>query len=100
MTTSRNEYFPQSRLGPGATLEEKLEEMGMSAAEFADYTGETENTIKAVFVGKCSITPDMAAKFENVTRIPVHWWLNSQRNYDRFMTAKNRKKPVEEPVFA
>ena len=84
----QNQYFPQSRPHPGVTLSEKLEEMGMSAKEFADYTGKPERTINAVLNGTCAITADLAVQFEKVTQIPSHFWLNSQRNYDNFLKRK------------
>ena len=84
----QNQYFPQSRPHPGVTLSEKLEEMGMSAKEFADYTEKPERTINAVLNGTYAITVDLAEQFENVTRIPAQFWLNSQRNYDNFMKRK------------
>ena len=86
----QNQYFPQSRPHPGVTLSEKLEEMGMSSKEFADYTGKPERTINAVLDGTCAITADLAEQFENVTRIPAQFWLNSQRNYDNFMKRKKK----------
>ena len=87
--TKQNEYFPQSRPHPGVTLSEKLEEMGMDSKEFAEHTGKPEKTINAVLNGYCAITPDLAVRFENVTKIPANFWLNSQRNYDNFMRKKN-----------
>jgi addiction module HigA family antidote len=87
--TKKNEYFPQSRPHPGVTLLEKLEEMGLSVQEFAEYTGEPEKVIHAVLNGNGTITDHLAVKFETVTQIPAHFWLNSQRNYDSFL---NRKK--------
>ena len=85
----QNQYFPQSLPHPGATLVEKLEEMGLSSEEFAACTGKPEKTINAVLTGNCAITPDLAAQFESVTRIPANFWMNSQRNYDNFMRKKN-----------
>ena len=93
----QNQYFPQSRPHPGVTLSEKLEEMGMSTGEFAGHTGKSEITIKNVLNGKCSITPDLAVQFENVTQIPSHFWLNSQQNYDKFMKRKNYNQLLSFP---
>ena len=93
--TKQNQYFPQSLPHPGDTLAEKLDEMGLSSVEFAMLTGKTEPIINAVLKGKSVITPDMAVKFETVTKIPAHFWLNSQRCYDDFMARKNYKKVVK-----
>jgi len=90
--TKQNQYFPQSRPHPGVTLSEKLEEMGISSYEFAVHTGKPEKTINAVLNGRCAITLELAVQFENVTKIPANFWLNSQRNYDNFMRKKNYER--------
>lgn len=77
-----NEYLPQSVSHPGETLAEKLNEMGMSQKEFAIRTNKPEQTIIKIISGESSITPDMAVQFENVLKIPAHFWLNRQQNYD------------------
>ncbi len=88
----QNQYFPQSRPHPGITLAEKLDEMGMGPKEFSVRTGKPEKTIIAILNGESSITADMAVQFENVLRIPAHFWLNSQKNYDEY---KAREKSQE-----
>ncbi len=90
----QNQYFPQSRPHPGITLAEKLEEMGMGAKEFAVRTRKPEKTISAVLNGKSSITSDMAIQFEQVTQIPAHFWMNSQRKYDEFLARKKYEETI------
>jgi len=80
-----NKYNPQISFHPGETLAEKLEEMCMGPKEFAVRTGKPEKTVFAILMGKSSITADMAVQFENVLKIPAHFWLNMQRNYDEFV---------------
>ena len=94
----QNQYFPQSRPHPGETLTEKLEEMEMGPKEFALRTDKPEKTIIAVMNGKSSITPDMAVRFEGVTKIPAHFWMNHQRSYDEFIVREKRKVTIEEAV--
>ena len=97
----QNQYFPQSLPHPGETLAEKLDEMGMSSLEFAECTGKSEKIIKAVLVGKTAISQDLAVVFENVTKIPAHFWLNSQRHYNEFVLRKNYKQTLKlqpEPI--
>jgi len=94
----QNQYFPQSHPHPGETLVEKLEEMGMGSKEFAIRTGKPEKTISSVLNGKSAITPDMAIQFENVTKIPAHFWMNSQRGYDEYLAREKQKKIIEEAV--
>lgn len=89
-----NQYFPQVVFHPGDTLEEKLQEMGMGPKEFGIRTGKPEKTIIAVIKGDSSITADMAIQFESVTKIPAHFWLNSQRLYDEFVAREKRKEMI------
>jgi addiction module HigA family antidote len=96
--TKQNQYFPQSRPHPGETLAEKLEEMGMGPKEFALRVDKPEKTIIAVLKGESSITPDMAVQFENVTKIPAHFWMNHQRSYDEFVAREKRKTAIDEAV--
>lgn len=90
----QNEYFPQSVSHPGATLEEKLEEMGMSIKEFAIRTCKPEKTIIAVLKGTSAITQEMAVKFENVTKIPSRLWIKHQSIYDEYKTREKLKTAI------
>jgi addiction module HigA family antidote len=94
----QNRYFPSMVFHPGETLTEKLEEMEMGPKEFALRTNKPEKTIIAVMKGKSSITPDMAVRFEGVTKIPAHFWMNHQRSYDEFIVREKRKVTIEEAV--
>jgi len=94
----QNQYFPQVVFHPGETLIEKLEEMGMGPKEFALRTGKPEKTITAILKGDSSITADMAVQFENVTKIPAHFWLNSQRGYDEYLARVKRQEVIEKAV--
>lgn len=93
-----NTYQPQTVLHPGSTLEEKLEELGMGPKEFAIKSGKPEQTITAILKGKSSITPDMAVKFESVTQIPAHFWMNSQKNYDEYIARLNQESVIDEAL--
>lgn len=89
-----NQYFPQSYPHPGETLEEKLQEMGMGPKEFGVRTSKPEKTIIAVIKGDSAITADMAIQFESVTKIPAHFWMNSQRNYDEYIAREKRMEMI------
>lgn len=91
-------YFPPVVFHPGETLAEKLEEMRMGPKEFSLRTGKPEKTIIAVLKGKSAITPDMSVQFENVTKIPAHFWMNHQRSYDEFIAREKRKISIDEAV--
>lgn len=91
-----NQFNPQTILHPGSTLEEKLEEMGMSIKEFALRTDKPEKTIIAILKGTSAITQEMAIKFENVTKIPASFWMRHQQRYDEFKTREKLKVVVTE----
>ncbi|MGV8134704.1 MAG: HigA family addiction module antitoxin [Mangrovibacterium sp.] len=91
-----NQYFPQTVSHPGSTLEEKLQEMGMSIKEFALRTDKPEKTIIAIIKGTSAITQEMAIKFENATHIPANFWIRHQQCYDEFKTREKLKVVVTE----
>ncbi len=93
-----NEYFPQSVPHPGNDLSEKLSELEMGPKEFAIRAGKPEKTITAILKGESSITPDMAVQFENVLKIPAHFWTNRQRSYDEYIARIRREKVFEEAI--
>jgi addiction module HigA family antidote len=92
MTTTKKQYHPPVAFHPGETLEEKLAELGMGPKEFAVRSGKPEKTVIAILKGKSSITPEMAVQFEHVLKIPAHFWLNMQRNYDEFLAREERQE--------
>jgi len=101
MATEKNQYHPQIAFHPGETLAEKLEELGMGPKEFAIRTGKPEKTVIAILKGRSRITPDMAVQFEHVLKIPAHFWLNMQRNYDEFLAREERQEMlVDSTVWA
>lgn len=91
----QHQYFPTVVFHPGETIAEKLEEMQMGRKEFSLRTGKPEKTIIAVLKRKSAITPDMSVQFENVTKIPAHFWMNHQRSYDEFIAREKRKITID-----
>lgn len=89
-------FVPAVAYHPGETLAEKLTELGMSIKEFALRTSKPEKTIHAVIKGESAVTSDMAVAFESVTKIPAHFWLSKQRNYDEYLARLRREAMMEE----
>lgn len=69
---------------PGVTLEEKLQELGMSVEEFSAKSGVSPLQVHLILAGFMSVTPEIAYAFEQVTQIPAHFWLNAQHAYDEY----------------
>ena len=89
-----NQYNPNVVFHPATTLNEKLDEMGMSIKEFAIRTGKPEKTIIAVLKEESSLTPEMAILFENVTQIPAQFWINKQARYNEFIARKKHEESI------
>lgn len=89
-----NQYSPDIVFHPATTLNEKLEEMGMSKKEFALRTGKPEKTIIAVLKEESSLTPEMAILFENVTQIPAQFWINKQARYNEYIARKKHEEAI------
>lgn len=94
--TLANKYSPDIVFHPAITLNEKLEEMGMSRKEFALRTGKPEKTIIAVLKEESSLTPEMAILFENVTQIPAQFWINKQARYNEYIARKKHEEAISE----
>jgi len=91
-----NQFSPDIVFHPATTLNEKLEEMGMSRKEFALRTGKPEKTIIAVLKEESSLTPEMAILFENVTQIPAQFWINKQSRYNEYIARKKHAEAIAE----
>ncbi|APY10273.1 XRE family transcriptional regulator [Seonamhaeicola sp. S2-3] len=92
---SVNEYYPESVTHPSEFLKEILEEKQMGAKEFAVKTGKPEKTISAVLKGKSAITSEMAILFEQVLKVPAHFWMEAQKNYDEYKARIEFQKNID-----
>jgi len=88
---TKNQYIPTIVFHPGVTLEEKLQEMGMSIKEFALQTELTEKILNEILKGTSAVTQEIAKKFENTTKIPANFWMRYQQRFDEFKTRENFK---------
>ena len=78
-------FHPVVSFHPGRTLNAKLAEMNLSSADFAHRTDIPEFIIDSVIDGNTSVTADMALAFEQETKIPARFWLNTQHAYDEYV---------------
>jgi HTH-type transcriptional regulator/antitoxin HigA len=77
----QNQYMPNYVSPPGETLQEVLEERGISIAELAERTSKPEKTINEIINGQAAITPEIALQLELVLSIPASFWNNRERRY-------------------
>ncbi len=93
-----NQYTPDVVFHPATTLNEKINEMGMSIKEFALRTGKPEQTIIAVLKEESSLTPEMAILFENVTQISAKFWIIKQARYNEYIARKKQEEAVVDAI--
>ncbi|MDF5725250.1 MAG: HigA family addiction module antitoxin [Rhizonema sp. PD37] len=96
--TIQNQYTPDYVSPPGETLQEILEERGMSQAELAERTGRPKKTINEIINAKAAITPETALQLERVFNIPASFWNNNERRYREFLAQQEEKDRLEKQV--
>jgi HTH-type transcriptional regulator/antitoxin HigA len=74
-------YEPDEAIPPGATLDEWLNRLGMSQAQFARRTGLSAKHVNQVIKGSASLSPDVALLIENVIGVPARYWNRLEATY-------------------
>jgi len=83
---------PKNPFHPGEILlEEFLEPMGISQAEFADRIGWTRARLNEFIKGKRGVTASAALDLAEILGTSAKLWMNLQATYDLDKTAKARK---------
>ncbi len=96
--TIQNQYNPDYVSPPGETLEEVLEERGMSQAELAERTGRPKKTINEIINAKAAITPETALQLERVLGIPASFWNNRERRYQEAKVRAEEQERLQKQV--
>jgi addiction module HigA family antidote len=82
---------PKNPFHPGEILlEEFLEPMGMSQAEFADKIGWTKAKLNELIKGKRGITADSALDLAEALGTSPKIWMNFQSTWDLSQAIKER----------
>ena len=68
---------------PGDTIEDALNEMGITQYEFARRTGFNQKHINGLIEGKIAITTKTAIKLETVLGEPTSFWLEREAQYQK-----------------
>ncbi len=83
--TQPNAYLPDQVSPPGETLDDVLDERGMSQAELAERTGLSKKTINLIVKGKAPLSQESALLFEKALGIPAGFWINREKNFREFL---------------
>lgn len=70
---------------PGAYLEEIVEDIGTTSADFAQQVGISAKLMDSIISGTGNITEDVAIKLAKQTGISKQSWLNIQNDYNSKM---------------
>ena len=81
MATDTYRYEPDYAAPPGWILDEHLEVLRMSRAEFARRCGRSPKLISDMIAGKAPIEPKTAIQFEKVLGMDAGIWLGIESDY-------------------
>lgn len=96
MVTTLNQYKPDYSVPPGWILEEYLETLGISHAEFARRCGRSPKLISEIISGKASLEPKTALQFEKVLDLDASIWLGIESNYRLHQARKAEEEIAKE----
>lgn len=68
---------------PGDTIQETIEEMGMTQAELAERIGRPKEKLNDVIKGREPISTETAHRLEKVLGIPASFWIKREAEYRR-----------------
>lgn len=98
MVAERNTYQPDYAVPPGWILEERLEVLGMSNAEFARRCGRSPKLISEIISGKAPVEPETALQFEKVLGLDASIWLGIQADYQLHKARETEAKSLVQDV--
>jgi addiction module HigA family antidote len=75
---------------PGTFLKEELDEMGLSANQFARALGVPANRLTEIIAGRRAITADTALRIGRYFGGPAEYWMRLQARHD-LLTAEAEK---------
>ena len=81
MTATAFRYKPENALPPGATLQEVLDERGMTQSDLATRTGLSTKHINQIIKGTAPVTAETAILLERTTGVAAVVWANLESAY-------------------
>ena len=98
METTLYQYNPDYSVPPGWVLDEYLETLGISHAEFAHRCGRSPKLISEIISGKAPLEPKTALQFEKVLGLDASVWLGIESGYQLHRVREAEKKTASECV--
>jgi addiction module antidote protein, HigA family len=90
----RNEVMYKDLIAfhPGLYIEDVVDELNITRAEFADRLGIVPETLSKIIDGEDDINTDIANRLAKLTGISSITWMNLQANHDKRMREIQSKK--------
>ncbi|MDO5028603.1 MAG: HigA family addiction module antitoxin [Bacillota bacterium] len=92
--TNINKYDNLIAFHPGSYVEDIIDDLNITQAEFARRLGTSPKTVSGLVSGKIRLSEDLAFKLEKMTGVDFQTWMNIQNSYDKkileIQDAKNR----------
>jgi HTH-type transcriptional regulator/antitoxin HigA len=76
-----NQFKPDIIIPPGETINECRASIGISTERLALSLGLGLDATFGLFFGSTPITPEIAARLEELFSVPASFWLNLEANY-------------------
>lgn len=92
------EYRPTSISPPGETLNDLLEEKGISQKLLSLRLGRSGKNLSQIVNGKAPITPELALDLERVLGTPARFWLAREARYQEWLSRLSVPEPTEEDL--
>ncbi|GAP02371.1 DNA-binding protein [Fructobacillus pseudoficulneus] len=90
------EYQDLIAFHPGTYVEEIVEELNITQAEFAERLGTTAKSVSKLISGEDRLSNELANKLSKLTGISVMTWLNLQGRYDGKVIEINNQMAEDE----
>jgi HTH-type transcriptional regulator/antitoxin HigA len=89
---------PDFAVPPGETLQETLDDLGLSQADLAERTGRPKKTVNEIIQGKAAITPETALQFEKVLGVEAGIWLALEQTYRSALARQAERAALAQEV--
>jgi addiction module HigA family antidote len=83
---------------PGNSIQETIDDIGMSQAELAERLGRSIPKLNKLIKGKAPIKKDTATKLEYILDAPANFWLNLERQYQDELLEIERMEFLEKCI--
>ncbi len=78
-------YHPDTVSPPGDTLQEILDDRGISQTHLSKRVGLSRKTINQIIKGKAPLTPETALALERVLGVRASFWSNRENRYREYL---------------